>query len=125
MENKEYGALSLENKYLLPIECINGFCVRPGLYEINGATALTNGVNFTVHSQNATSCELLLYRRGEEEPYGVIPFPDRYRIGRVFSMIVFGLKITEFEYAYRLDGPYQPEKGLLFEVLPHILVFIH
>lgn len=115
MENKEYGALSLENKYLLPIECINGFCVRPGLYEINGATALTNGVNFTVHSQNATSCELLLYRRGEEEPYGVIPFPDRYRIGRVFSMIVFGLKITEFEYAYRLDGPYQPEKGLLFD----------
>ena len=29
-------------------------------------------------------------------------------------MIVFGLHVEEFEYAFRLDGPYAPEKGLLF-----------
>lgn len=44
----------------------------------------------------------------------MIPFPDEYKIGDVYSMIVFDLDISEFEYAYRLDGPYQPEKGLLF-----------
>ena len=30
-------------------------------------------------------------------------------------MIVYGLNIEEFEYAYRVDGPYRPEKGLLFD----------
>jgi len=30
-------------------------------------------------------------------------------------MIVFGLNIFELEYAYRLDGPYDPDKGLLFD----------
>ena len=30
-------------------------------------------------------------------------------------MIVFGLDIEEFEYAYRLDGPYDEKKGLRFD----------
>ena len=30
-------------------------------------------------------------------------------------MIVFGLDIEEFEYAYRLDGPYDPPSGLVFD----------
>ena len=29
-------------------------------------------------------------------------------------MIVFKLNIEDFEYAYRVDGPYEPEKGLIF-----------
>jgi glycogen operon protein len=29
-------------------------------------------------------------------------------------MIVDGLNITEFEYAYRMDGPYDPQNGFLF-----------
>ena len=36
-------------------------------------------------------------------------------------MIVFGLKIDEFEYAYCLDGPYDPEKGLIFDKSKYIL----
>ena len=28
---------------------------------------------------------------------------------------MFGLDITEFEYAYRMDGPYDPARGLLFD----------
>ena len=115
MRKTDFGLVALEEKQMIPIDRIGDFEVRPGIYEINGATALPNGVNFTIHSQNATSCELLLYHRGETEPYAVLPFPDSYRIGKVYSMIVFGLKIAEFEYAYRLDGPYVPEKGLLFD----------
>ena len=69
---------------------------------------------FTVHTSGGTSCELLLFHRGEEEPYAVLPFPDEYRIGDVYSMIVFGLDIEELEYAYRVDGPWDPEKGLRF-----------
>ncbi len=85
------------------------------MYDVNGATALTGAVNFTVHSKYATSCELLLFRREEEEPYAILAFPKHYKIGNVYSMIVFGLDIGEFEYAYRLDGPWMPEKGLLFD----------
>lgn len=113
MDKKRFWAM--EEKNIIPLEKIGEFWVRPGFYEINGATALSCGVNFTIHSQNATSCELLLYHREQKEPYAVLPFPENYRIGKVYSMIVFGLHISEFEYAFRMDGPYEPERGLIFD----------
>ncbi|MDR0948411.1 MAG: glycogen debranching enzyme [Lachnospiraceae bacterium] len=100
--------------HMIPMDVVNGFDVRPGMYEVNGATAIPCGVNFTVHSFGATSCELLLYNRHEKEPYAILQFPEQYKVGNVYSMIVFGLNIQEFEYAYRLDGPYNPRKGYLF-----------
>ena len=98
-----------------PMGEIAGFPVRPGMFDMNGATELPCGVNFTVHTHYGTSCELLLFHRGEDEPYAVLPFPEAYKIGDVYSMIVFGLNIEEFEYAYRIDGPYDPQKGQLFD----------
>lgn len=107
--------------HLVPLDEVAGFEVRPGFYEINGATAIPGGVNFTVHSKQATSCELLLFHRTENEPYAVIKFPEHYRIGNVFSMIVFKLNIMEFEYAYRMDGPYDPKKGIIFDKSKYLL----
>ena len=101
---------SMNAVHMEPMDKIAGFEVRPGLYELNGAVAIPVGVNFTIHSLGATSCELLLFRLMEDEPYAVLKFPEHYRIGNVYSMIVFGLHITEFEYAYRLDGPYDRPK---------------
>ena len=98
-----------------PMAEIAGFPVRPGIYDLNGAAPLQNGVNFTIHTCGGTSCELLLFHRAQEEPFAVLPFPEAYKIGDVYSMIVYGLNIDEFEYAYRVDGPYCPEKGLLFD----------
>ncbi len=97
-----------------PTAVIAGFPVRPGLFDTNGAMALEDGVNFTIHTCYGTSCELLLFHLGSDQPYAVIPFPESYRVGDVYSMIVFGLKIEEFEYAYRIDGPYDPKNGLIF-----------
>ncbi len=62
--------------HLVPMKELDGFEVRPGFYEINGATAIPGGVNFTVHSLGATSIELLLFHRMEEEPFAVLPFPQ-------------------------------------------------
>lgn len=107
--------------HLVPLDEVAGFEVRPGFFEINGATAMPGGVNFTIHSHQATACELLLFHRQEEEPYAILPFPEHYQIGNVFSMIVFGLNIQEFEYAYRLDGPYNPEKGIIFDKTKYLL----
>lgn len=106
----------LENEVPVnPMAEIDGFQVRPGMFDVNGATALPNGVSFTVHTHNGTSCELLLFHRGEEEPYAVLPFPEAYKIGDVYSMIVYDLNVEDFEYAYRIDGPNKPKKGLLFD----------
>lgn len=101
--------------HLVPMDYAGGYAIRPGFYEINGATAIPGGVNFTVHSSDATAIELVLFKKTETEPYAVIPFPSHYRIGNVYSMIVFKLNIEEFEYAYRVDGPYEPRKGLIFD----------
>lgn len=107
--------------HLIPLDRIAGFDVRPGFYEINGATAIPGGVNFTVHTHYGTSCELLLFHRMEDEPYAILPFPEQYRIGNVYSMIVFQLDILTFEYAYRVDGPYDPVKGLIFDKTKYLL----
>ncbi len=98
-----------------PMGTIAGFPVRPGMFDVNGAMPLQSGVNFTIHTHGGTSCELLLFHKGETEPYAVLPFPEEYKIGDVYSMLVFGLEVEDFEYAYRIDGPYDPEKGLLFD----------
>ncbi len=107
--------------HLVPMDNIGGFDVRPGFYDANGATAIPGGVNFTVHSHGATRIELLLFHREETEPFAVLPFPEHYRIGNVYSMIVFKLNIEEFEYAYRVDGPYEPERGLIFDRSKYLL----
>ena len=107
--------------HLVPLDLISGFEVRPGFYDINGATAIPGGVNFTVHSRGAASVELLLFHREQDEPFAVLPFPEHYRIGNVYSMIVFKLNIQEFEYAYRVDGPYEPERGLIYDKTRYLL----
>lgn len=81
-----------------------------------GATVLYSGaVNFSVSSKDASYAELLLFHLGDREPYVVIPFPEEFRIGSNFSMMVFDLDIEDVEYGYRFDGPYDPENGYRFD----------
>ena len=94
---------------------ISGFYVRPGNYRLNGARALRGGVNFTIASVGATSCDLLLFKRKQSTPYAIIRIPESYRVGSVYSIFVSGLDVEDFEYAYKLDGPYDPQKGLYFD----------
>ncbi len=107
--------------FLKPVDTIAGFQVRPGNYSLNGATEIPGGVNFTIYSFGGTACELLLYHRKGEEPFAVIPIPESFRIGKVWSIIVFGLNVEDFEYSYRVDGPWAPEKGLLFDKTRELL----
>ena len=91
---------NLSEIHMEPYDVIEGFGVRPGIYELNGATAIPTGVNFTISSNQAYSCELLLFKRESNTPFAVLPFPESYRIGNVWSMIVFDIDIEDFEYAY-------------------------
>ncbi len=103
------------------IETISGFQVCPGRFLNFGASVVAGGVNFTVHSSHASHVELLLFHRQGTEPFAVLPFPETFRIGNVYSMIVLGLNIEDFEYAYRVDGPYDPRRGLIFDGTKYLL----
>ena len=85
---------------LKPTDIICGYNVRPGYYDMDGATPVRGGINFTISSVYATSCTLLLFAPGARTPYVHLPFPESYRIGSTYSMIVFGLEVDKFEYAH-------------------------
>ena len=80
-----------------------------------GASIFGAGVNFSIFSREATGCTLVLYHHGQDEPFVEIPFPEEFRIGNVYSMMVFGINVETTEYGYRFDGEYCPEKGLRFD----------
>ena len=80
-----------------------------------GATITDGGVNFSIFSKEATGCTLVLYHHGQDDPFVEIPFPKEFRIGNVYSMMVFGIQVETTEYGYRFDGEYAPEKGLCFD----------
>lgn len=113
-QNMMPGAREDLGEGLYPLDHIGGFDVRPGFFRMNGSYQTAKGVSFTVSSHGATSCTLLLFRPMAAEPYAKIRVPDNYKIGDTYSILVFGLKIEEFEYAYQFDGPYDEAKGKLF-----------
>ncbi|MCF8369988.1 MAG: glycogen debranching protein GlgX [Bacteroidales bacterium] len=80
-----------------------------------GATMVPNGVNFSIYSSAAFSCTLVLFEKGADQPYTEIPFPEEFRIGNTYSMIVFDLDFETLEYGYRMDGPFNPEAGHRFD----------
>ncbi len=106
---------------LKPTDIICGYNVRPGHYDMEGATPLRHGVNFTISTAYGTSCTLLLFTPGARTPYVRLPFPESYRVGNTYSMIVYGLEYDKFEYAYSIDGPNDPRKGLIFDKSKYIL----
>lgn len=116
-----YIGSGLERKYYPPTDEVGGFQVRPGKFLENGAIRVDEGVNFTIHSNGAKSCNLCLFHVGEQEPYAVLPFPESCRMGGTYSMVVYGLKPKEFEYAYQFDGEYNTSKGMLFDKTKYIL----
>ncbi len=80
-----------------------------------GATITDGGVNFSIFSKTASGCTLVLFRHGRRDPFIEIPFPEEFRIGNVYTMMVFGIDVETTEYGYRFDGPYRPDEGLRFD----------
>lgn len=92
------------------------FNLLPGKPVPFGATVIPNhGVNFSVYSLNAISCELVLYRKKEKEPFAIIPFPNEYKVGNVFNMLIQNLDYENIEYGYKIDGPRSQKEGHWFD----------
>lgn len=80
-----------------------------------GATKHPNGINFALFSKHAIAISLCLFEPGEERPFIEIPLdPKTHRTGDVWHIFVFDLP-DETRYGYRVDGPYNPRKGLHFD----------
>lgn len=95
---------------------LNGVKYRCGRVLPFGASFTGGGgINFSIFSRGAVSCELLLYHYGEPEPFLVIPFPEEFRLGSVFTITVYDLPYDQLEYGYRFDGPFDPERGDRFD----------
>jgi len=77
-----------------------------------GATVTEEGVNFAVFSANATSVRLCFFDEGEvhEESLG---FDLAEQTGPVWHGFVKGAKAGQ-RYGYRVDGPFNPERGHRF-----------
>ena len=98
-----------------PTNSINGLQYRRGRVFPFGATITDDGINFSIFSKEATGCTLVLYHHGQKEPFVEIPFPEEFRIGNVYTMMVFGLNPDTTEYGYRFEGEYDPSAGRLFD----------
>lgn len=99
-----------------PTTKINGASCRCGHVLPFGATLMENGgINFSINSADATGCTLLLFHAGEKEPYLQLPFPEGFRVGNNYSMIVYDLNPDDLEYSYRFDGPWDPKNGYRFQ----------
>ena len=99
-----------------PMNSIKGLTYHIGRVFPFGATLEPDhGVNFSIYSKEATGCTLVLFHHGQKKPWVEIPIPDEFRIGNVYTIMIYGINPETTEYGYRFDGPNNPEKGLLFD----------
>ena len=89
----------------------------PGKTHPIGVTVEDDGVNFCLYcDERVTAVELLLFAQYDAiEPYEIIQLdPLINRSFYFWHVFVKGLP-EKTHYAYRVDGPYQPGNGLLFD----------
>lgn len=91
--------------------------VLPGKTHPIGATVESDGVNFCLYcDERCTSVELLLFEQHDAvEPYEIICFDPLIHRSFYFWHIFVKDLPEKIHYAYRVDGPYQPENGLIFD----------
>ena len=100
---------------LFPTHEYGGYKLRAGRPYPFGATVVGNAVNFSIYSRYATDCTLVLFHNHDKTPFLEIPFFKEFRLGNVFSMMVFDLDYENIEYGYRMDGPFDPRQGHRFD----------
>ena len=89
---------------------------RPGSPAPLGATWDGEGTNFALYSEGATGVELCLVDRDRQE----VRIPIRQRTEYVWHVYVEGVGPGQL-YAYRVDGPWDPQQGLRFNKQTRLL----
>ena len=113
--SKEEKHEDVVNTGLLPLDVVEGFKIRPGFFQnVRSVRGIERSELYHQFPWGNEGVLFLLFKPQAPKPYARIPFPDSYRIGDTYSMLVYDIKPDEFEYAFSFDGPYEPAKGLLF-----------
>ncbi|TVQ14492.1 MAG: glycogen debranching enzyme GlgX [Leptolyngbya sp. DLM2.Bin27] len=96
--------------------------VLPGQSYPLGATVYAVGVNFCLYSKHATAIDLLLFKADDlTQPSRVLSFdPQWNRTFYYWHLFVPGLKSGQI-YAYRVHGPFDPERGHRFDATKVLL----
>ncbi len=106
----------------MPIMEINGLKVARGKTMPFGTEIIGDrAVNFSIYSKDATGCELCLFHKGDKEPFATFTFTDEFKIGSVYSVMIFDLDWEEIEYGYRFDGPNDHRNGYWFDKTKTVL----
>lgn len=94
----------------------NNSDVLPGRSWPLGATVMGSGVNFSVFSKHATDVELVLFERPEDKkPIRTIRlYRDTNKTFYYWHCFIQGIGTGQI-YAWRVHGPFRPEKGLRFD----------
>ncbi len=80
-----------------------------------GVTLKEEGLNFALFSEHATQVALCLFELGAKKPFLEITFdPQIHKTGYVWHILIADLPSYHWEYAYRIDGPNDLEKGLFY-----------
>lgn len=80
-----------------------------------GAHFLNGGVNFSLFCKHATSVELLLFKDLDDDNPRVVHLdPIRNTSGHYWHIWLQNIPNGQL-YGYRVDGPYEPRNGLLFD----------
>jgi isoamylase len=91
----------------------------PGLY---GSVLTSEGVFFSIYSKSAKSISLILFSNENDKlPSKIIDFnPQKDKTGDIWHIFVKGLKAGAL-YLYKIDGSYDPPKGLRYNKAKYIL----
>ena len=106
---------SLTRIDIYPTRNHDGLGLRCGKPFPFGATRVAGGINFSIFSSHADSCTLVLFEQDAPQPMVEIPFPEEFRIGHVYCMVVFDLDYENLEYGYRFDGLKDFHRGQWFD----------
>jgi isoamylase len=92
------------------------FKIEPGHTHPLGATPDADGVNFALFSEHATCVELLLFDAHDDiEPIQTIQLTSsEHKTFHIWHCYIRGLR-PGMHYAYRVDGPREPNKGHRFD----------
>ena len=99
----------------LPTDTLEGFRTRPGKPLPFGVSHVPGGLNFSIYTSAGTACTLVLFSRESNTCLTEIKIPDHYRIGDVYSIIIYDLDDEDIEYGFRIDGPNAPQDGYRFD----------
>lgn len=97
------------------------FTIKKGEPSPLGTSQKEKGVNFALFSEHATQVTLCLYDKNSAHTLAEIHLdPSRHRTGSIWHIQIEGL--PDFaEYCYKVEGPFLPKKGHLFNS-KHILM---